>query len=351
MDWRETLWLEEVTRLPAGTRIMHETNLKSGACPVSQWRAAGCKICGNESGNRTHQAKEMMLGLREPFSYVECLGCGCVALADVPADLRRFYPVDYCGFRGKEGGLRGLAKRLRVQAYFSRGYGIGNWIARRYPRPDLAAMARMSVPRDCRILDVGCGSGKLLLELSTQGYTKLMGTDPFVESDIDYHNGVKVKKCFLTDMERTSGSTWDLIMFHHSFEHIPNQLETLQAALRLLSPNGTCVIRIPVIGSAWEEYGTNWVQLDAPRHLFLHTEKSLEILSRKAGLKVISVEYDSFEFQFWGSELYRRGISLKTDGVPWRFFSAKQLRDLKNKSEELNIARRGDQALFTLVPF
>jgi SAM-dependent methyltransferase len=328
---------------------MDETKLTVGTDVLSQPCGAGCRLCGNRSGNRTHYAREMMLGLREEFSYIECVRCGCLALADIPTDLRRYYPPDYCGFQAQEGGLRGLAKQLRVQAYFSCGYGVGNWIASRYPRPDLAAMARMAVPKGCRILDVGCGGGKLLLELSALGYKQLSGIDPFVESDLEFNNGVRIRKCFLTDFARTSDSLWDLIMFHHSFEHIPNQLETLQAAAQLLARNGICVIRIPVLGHAWEVYGTNWVQLDAPRHLFLHTERSLQMLSQKAGLRIVSVEYDSFEFQFWGSELYRRGIYLKTDGVPRRFFSARQLRGFTKKSQELNAARRGDQAIFRLV--
>jgi SAM-dependent methyltransferase len=175
-----------------------------------------------------------------------------------------------------------------------------------------------------------------------------MGTDPFIESDLNFGNGVRVKKCFLTELARTAEPAWDLIMFHHSFEHVPDQLETLQAAARLLAPNGRCVIRIPVIGYAWKEYGTNWVQLDPPRHFFLHTEKSMELLAQHAGLRVESVEYDSNEFQFWGSELYCRGITLKTAGVPRRFFNAKQFRDFRMKSDDLNAARRGDQAVFVL---
>ena len=325
-----------------------ETELSSAACAVHARQPRECRVCGNELGNRIHQAREMMFGFGDCFEYVECADCGCVGLVQEPADISRFYPTNYYSYLAKEGGLRGLAKRLRAQAYFSRRYGLGSWIAARYPRPDLAAIARMAIPKSHRILDVGCGGGKLLLELNQLGYENLTGTDPFIEADLDYGNGVVVKKCVLSHLARSAKQAWDLIMFHHSFEHIPDQLGTLHAAAQLLAPEGICVIRTPVIGYAWQEYGTNWVQLDPPRHCYLHTEKSLELLSQKAGLKVKSVEYDSNEFQFWGSDLYRRGITLRSDGVPGRFFSAKQFRDFKRKSAELNAARRGDQAMFVL---
>ena len=29
-----------------------------------------CRICGNESGNKTHKAREMMFGTRDEFHYL-----------------------------------------------------------------------------------------------------------------------------------------------------------------------------------------------------------------------------------------------------------------------------------------
>ena len=312
---------------------------------INDERQIGCKVCGNQTGNRTHQSQEKMLGLGGRFAYVECADCGCLALQEVPENFASYYPPTYSSFVGREDGFRGFAKKLRVQSYFGKKSFWGSWIAERYPRPDLAAMAQLNAPKDCRILDVGCGAGKLLLELSEMGYRNLVGVDPFIQDDLCYANGVHVRECFLTEFEE---GPWDLIMFHHSFEHIPNQAETLRASARLLAPGGMCLIRIPVVGWAWENYGTDWVQLDAPRHLFLHTEKSLGLLAESAGFRLLKVEYDSFEFQLWGSELYQRGIALKTAGVPRRFFSRKQLQDFKKKSEKLNATRRGDQAVFFL---
>jgi hypothetical protein len=63
---------------------------------------------------------------------------------------------------------------------------------------------------------------------------------------------------------------------------------------------------------------------------------------------VTSVEHDMFEFNCWASELYKRGVPLMTSGVPRRFFSARQLREFREQSGELNGARRGDQAVYVL---
>ena len=53
-----------------------------------------CRICGGSPGAR-HVAREMMYGTREAFGYFECSSCGCLQIAEVPADLARFYPADY----------------------------------------------------------------------------------------------------------------------------------------------------------------------------------------------------------------------------------------------------------------
>jgi SAM-dependent methyltransferase len=288
----------------------------------------------------------MMFGLRETFEFLACSACGCVQLIDIPDDLSRFYPEKYVSFRAVDGGLKGLLKKLRVYSYFGKDLGLGAWIVNRYPHFDLAVMAKMQFPKNWRILDVGCGGGRLLLELKSVGYEKLTGIDPFIADEIDYPNGIRILKDTLTKIHN---SAWDLIMFHHSFEHIPNQFETLSAVARLLAPKGRCLIRVPVAGWAWEHYGTDWVSLDAPRHFFLHTEKSMGLLAERCGLRILSVEYDSYEFQFWASELYRRDIPLLTKGVPRRFFSARQLREFRKKSRDLNAARRGDQAVFLLA--
>jgi len=94
----------------------------------------------------------------------------------------------------------------------------------------------------------------------------------------------------------------------------------------------------------------NWVQLDAPRHLFLHTTKSFRLLASSAGLDVVDIGYDSNDFQFWASELYSRDIPLASmDGSkPQTIFSKSELQKFKENARELNAKRLGDSAIFIL---
>src|SRR5262249_6924860 len=149
------------------------------------------------------------------------------------------------------------------------------------------------------------------------GFRRLTGVEPYIERDITYSRDVKILKRSIEDVE----GAFDFIMFHHSFEHIGKPLSTSRGAYRLLAPGGRVMIRIPVSDSeAWRIYGTDWVQLDAPRHLFLHTRNSIQVLSHSAGLTLDEVVCDSNDFQFWGSEFYRRDIPLRdvSTGLPIR---------------------------------
>lgn len=44
-----------------------------------------------------------------------------------------------------------------------------------------------------------------------------------------------------------------------------------------------CLLRLLIVPSqAWREYGVHWVQLDEPRHLYLHSVDSLRAVAANA---------------------------------------------------------------------
>jgi len=146
----------------------------------------------------------------------------------------------------------------------------------------------------------------------------------------------------------TMDGVFDLIMAHHSFEHMPSPRIALADVRRLLKPEGNALIRCPVARSrAWLEYGADWVQLDAPRHLFIPSMAGFARLAEVSRLNLWKVSCDSYAFQFWGSELYRRGISLR-NGRQGRYFSRRVLRQFEERARALNQTMEGDSACFYL---
>lgn len=312
-----------------------------------------CRVCGGAGGDQV-TALEMMFGTREPFDYFVCSSCECLQIVEIPSDLSAYYPRDYYSFaKPKVSGRikRAIRSRRMASLLGARGY-FWSWVNRITPRDTswLWWARKANIGLDSRILDVGCGAGQLLVDMSNWGFRQLNGVEPHIDSDVRFSSGVHIQKGAIGDVK----GAFELIMFHHSFEHMSEPLSVLRNTSRLLAPGAQALVRIPVADSeAWHTYGTDWVQLDAPRHLFLHTRKSIQVLAEQAELKVEEVIFDSSDFQFWGSELYRRGIPLR-DPVTHRgtdhhlVFSEEERQNFSARAQELNERGRGDQACFFL---
>jgi 2-polyprenyl-3-methyl-5-hydroxy-6-metoxy-1,4-benzoquinol methylase len=312
-----------------------------------------CRICGNSEGNKTHQVPELMYGLRNLHVYEECARCGCLQIAGFPDDIERYYGPAYYSYqsRGESPLTRALVRARDAYAMLGTGW-IGRLLKLAFPTDDYAFLEplRRALTKDSRILDVGCGSGHLLKAMQRVGFSRLDGIDPFGSEDRILGPGLTIRKCYIEDLR----GTYDLVMFHHSLEHVPDQSATLQNAYRLLVPGGFCVVRVPSVSSyAWRQYGIHWVQLDAPRHYYLHSDASMRLLAETVGFEVTGVVSDSSAFQFWGSEQYARGIALmdaRSHGVNPRasMFSRSDIARFKRRARKLNATGDGDQRSFYL---
>jgi len=300
-----------------------------------------------------------MLGLRDEFTYFECSKCGCLQIAEIPENVERYYPSDYMGplrHRPAENFVeRFLGIRRDKYVLFNRGF-VGRLVNRVHSRIYLGnvlqAIAKAGVNYQSRILDVGCGSGETLYLLRDLGLRNLVGVDPYISHEVA-HRDVKILKQTIHDLP--DSEKFDFVFFNHSFEHIPDQFETLSKVSEMLAENGTCLIRMPLkTERIWNLYGTNWVQIDAPRHFLIHTVRSFEHLVSEAGLVIEDVVFDSSVFQFWGSEQYKRDIPLQAEnsyGVnPEKsIFTVEQIEEFREMASELNRTGQGDQASFYLV--
>jgi SAM-dependent methyltransferase len=311
-----------------------------------------CSICERPAEGQFHLCKERMFGWGDAFEYFQCAGCGCLQITAVPEDLGRFYPPQYYSFFAVPLPRTGWRSWLGAQRdWLATRAGVAGRVVRRFSSVSsaLVSLAAVSVSKEARILDVGCGRGQLLSALHRAGFRRLAGIDPFLPEDVEVAPGVSVRKRSLEQVEET----FDLIMLHHVFEHLPWGEKTLRHCQERLSPHGKVLLRFPVADSeAWEQYQECWVQLDAPRHLFLHTRSSFELLAKKAGLKIEKWFCDSTAFQFWGSELYRKGQPLfDRSGAatrPESFFDPSEMEAFAGRAREVNAAGRGDQVVTIL---
>ncbi len=298
---------------------------------------------------------EMMFGTREAFDYVQCSSCKTLQIKEIPHDLSRFYPGDYYSFSDGASPVPPsfyvrLLRRLRAEHVLNGSRNpLGVAVTKWKGIPDyLQWLQRAGVRTGSSLLDVGCGRGHLLRELSYSGFTDLRGVDPFLPADQFVGRGVLLEAKSVHEID----GQFDCLLLNHSFEHVPDPVSLLETLRRLLKPGGTMILRVPLASSkAFTEYGADWVQLDAPRHLYLLTPAAIESLARRAHFSVSRVDFDSTGFQFWGSEQYRKGIPLFSEASHLKtgnVFNQSELTAFADKANEANAQAQGDQASFYL---
>jgi SAM-dependent methyltransferase len=324
-----------------------------------------CPACGSTQEPERLVLAEMMFGLDETFPYACCAGCASVYIEQVPEDLGDYYTKKYYSLDFDPQtviGRPGVAQAVRLlgrSALLGRDVLAGT--ARRavplrqvritLARFESVRVAGLSRGAQSRVLDIGSGTGALVYALSLAGLAEVTGIDPFNEADRVFDTGARVLRRSLEEVE----GEYDLVMLHHSLEHVPQPRETLAQVRRLLAPGGRALVRMPTVSSAaYERYGTSWTQLDPPRHLTIFSRLGMERLCADVDLLIRTVRDDSSGVQFWASEQTKAGVPLVAETSHYinpkrSAFSAAQLRAWDKQSAQLNQQGRGDQAMWVLT--
>lgn len=304
-----------------------------------------CKICNNTVGNIPYTGREMMFGTGDEFSYFKCPVCGCLQIEEVPDSLDKYYPNNYYSYRQKGTSSWGTLRDSLIHS--SAQWGIDrilpiHLLSHKYAKyHQYKQLWLKGVDKKTSILDIGSGKGVLLNMLHVFGYENLTGIDPYIDGDVSYDNGVRIFKKDIYDLDKQ----YDFVMLHHAFEHIADPHKSISRLSEIVTDNGRILIRIPVVdGYAWRKYQMDWFQVDAPRHLFLYSVKSMRMLAEEHGLEIESIIYDSEYRQFTISDGYVKGISASEMSSPsmWEKYR------YKRKAAQLNLSQDGDQACFIL---
>ena len=168
-----------------------------------------------------------------------------------PPDLTKYYPNTYYSFSLSPTSASPI-QRLKGRIWFRTvslpsfersGFVYSQLEACELKDPALEAIGSLSLDRSSRILDVGCGSGGLLVNLKRLGFSNLTGIDPYISQDSS-NDMVRLFKENIIKYRTTE--KFDVIVFYHSLEHIPDPVSALRAAEYLLAPGGIILIAVPI---------------------------------------------------------------------------------------------------------
>ena len=265
-----------------------------------------CLVCDASGPSDRFEVAPPIADRGAGYHYRRCRRCGSLTLLDPPLNFDPYYSTsEYYSVRRLDAFDR-VEARVRTRASFRRTGWTYRWLARHsLVDPALASLGHLDPPRSARLLDVGCGSGRLLQRLRFLGFSDLTGLDPFTAARSQ--PGLLIARASLPEALRLGA--FDVVMFHHSLEHTHDPDEQLGRAGELLAPGGTLLLRLPVLGEAFDRLGAAWPGLDPPRHLFLPSVFGCGELLARNGFRARDAYFDSNEWQMIPNDPAHREVA------------------------------------------
>jgi 2-polyprenyl-3-methyl-5-hydroxy-6-metoxy-1,4-benzoquinol methylase len=182
------------------------------------------------------------------------------------------------------------------------------------------------VPRNVRVLDVGCGFGESL------GYHRSRGCDVYgVEADENIRRvaekfGFKVH-VGLFDSKNYEPDFFDYVTMDQVIEHVTDPISTMKGIAKILKRGGTAIVSTPnAIGWGSRLFGRHWINWHAPYHLQFFSPASMAIAAEQAGMvidRVKTITSSEWLFYQWIHLLTRPPM-----GKPSAFWSPRAARGI-----------------------
>ncbi len=246
-----------------------------------------CCVCGSKKHRLLTTGQDYEYGsCCNRFRVVACRRCAHVYLNPKPKleEFAVIYPDNYYAYdflNDQKFALARTGKRLIEKGHIK--------------------LYRDLIGKTGKILDIGCGDGRLLSLLKGAGSAwELQGLD-FNErgNRIAESKGLKVHYGKFEELPFAGGS-FDLVIMNEVLEHLYNPCESLAKAKEILKPGGYLVIETPCLGS-WDYRlfkNSSWGGYHLPRHLNLFSRKSIRRVLEKAGFEMVKVS-SLFSPPFW----------------------------------------------------
>lgn len=278
-----------------------------------------CEICKTGDLEFHSLAKDYWL-TGEEFRLLKCNQCEvvCTEVQITDSFFEKYYEKTYYAHDQKflEFGFRERLQINRIKIQRGERVGFLNRVADFF----LAGQVLVVLPsiQNGKILDVGCGAGKLLRVAAAVGY-ECHGVEPSAQArKMLEASGFKAYES-LGDADFPK-KYFDVIVFNQSLEHMPDPVAVISKAVESLSDDGVLIVSVPNFASNERAvFGNYWRHVDVPRHLFHFSPDTLQYIAANNNLFI-----KRKIFKFWGSpgstfrlERNERGLMAYRDLFLW----------------------------------
>lgn len=162
---------------------------------------------------------------------------------------------------------------------------------KQYFQNKLEQIKRFKNPKTA--LDIGCGAG-VFLDVCLKCGIKISGAD--LSAAMVRHcknNGYKVVRNNIYD-SYFDGKKFDMVSGFQVIEHVIDPIKFIKRISALIKNDGLLVITTPdVEGFSAKLQGKGWFEYHNLEHNFFFNKKSLEILLKKSGFKILCLETEN----------------------------------------------------------
>lgn len=255
---------------------------------------AHCAICGTKDNEIFMKIRDYQYGVRSEFCVVKCNHCGLLYTnprLNAPAVKIVYEKSAGPWDRNKNQTAKKSSFYIRRHPFLRK---IWHWFTGEY-------LSQMLERSKGKVLDLGCGFGDLLEDLTRRGCDACgVEVNPrAVEACLK--KGLKVAGGTLENAHFENES-FDTVILCHLIEHLPDPKATLKEIYRILKPQGLVLIYCPNADSYFADFfGKYWQGWAMPLHFYHFTSRTIQDLACGAGFKVNKIRAVTPEWIFSGS--------------------------------------------------
>ena len=157
------------------------------------------------------------------------------------------------------------------------------------------------LPRDARILEIGCGTGHNLVMLQQFGTVDAIEIDPAARDIAEKRLGKPVSAAPLPELTGVERGAYDMVAVLDVVEHIADDVAALKAMKDCLKPGGKILIAVPAHRWMWSAHDV------VNHHHRRYSKKSLKTAIAAAGL-------DTKKFGYFNSLLFPLAAAARVAG-------------------------------------